>query len=438
MKKYALLLMFILLVNVLFAQLYFPPTTGNTWETVSAQSLNWNTARIDSLYRLLDEKNTKAFIILKDGKIVIEKYFDNFTQDSPWYWASAGKSLAGFLTGMAQDQGVLDINDSVSKYLGAGWSSCNADKEGLITIKNQLTMTTGLDYQVPDLDCTDPSCLKYKADAGSFWYYHNAPYHLVHDVIAAASNKTFQQFTTQNLSVKTGINGLWIDYVFYSKPRAMARFGLLMLNKGVWGADTVLKSKAYYNQMTNTSQPYNQAYGYLWWLNGKSSYKLPASTLTFQGKICPPAPDGLLMALGKNDQKIYVWPDRNIVVIRMGDDADGGELVPITFDTTLWNELNKLMAVEYTGINTEAIAENEITMWPNPAQKELNLTVNNPHQPLTVYLYNHNGQLVFEETYKYQMPCVRINISHFKNGMYTLRVTSSHKTMVKKLAVNND
>jgi hypothetical protein len=190
--------------------------------------------------------------------------------------------------------------------------------------------------------------------------------------------------------------------------------------------------------MTNTSQPYNQAYGYLWWLNGKNSYKLPASTLTFQGKICPPAPDGLLMALGKNDQKIYVWPDRNIVVIRMGDDADGGELVPITFDTTLWNELNKLMAVEYTGINTEAIAENEITMWPNPAQKELNLTVNNPHQPLTVYLYNHNGQLVFEETYKYQMPCVRINISHFKNGMYTLRVTSSHKTMVKKLAVNND
>ena len=437
MKKNALLLMFILFVNVLFAQLYFPPTTGNTWETVSAQSLGWNTQRLDSLHKLLEQKNTKAFIVLKNGRIVIEHYFGSFTQDSAWYWASAGKSLAGFLTGMAQDQGILDINDSVSKYLGAGWSSCNGDKEGLITIKNQLTMTTGLDYQVPDLDCTDPSCLKYKADAGSFWYYYNAPYHLVHDVIAAASNKTFQQFTTQNLSVKTGINGLWIDHVFYSKPRAMARFGLLMLNKGVWGADTVLKSKAYYNQMTNTSQPYNQAYGYLWWLNGKSSYKLPASTLTFQGKICPPAPDGLLMALGKNDQKIYVWPERNIVVIRMGDAANGGELVPITFDTTLWNELNKLMAVEYTGINSVAIAENEINIWPNPAQKELNLTTDNPHQPLTVYLYNNNGQLVFEENFKCQIPHVKINISHFKNGMYTLRVTSSHKTMVKKLAINN-
>jgi hypothetical protein len=299
-------------------------------------------------------------------------------------------------------------------------------------------MTTGLDYQVPDLDCTDPPCLKYKSDAGSFWYYHNAPYHLIQDVITSASNRTLQQYTTQNLSNKTGINGLWINHVFYSKPRSMARFGLLMLNKGIWGTDTILKSNVYYNQMTNTSQTLNPSYGYLWWLNGKGSYKLPGTTFTFSGKLCPPAPDGLLMALGKNDQKIYIWPERNIVVIRMGDAADGGELVPIIFDTILWNELNKLMAVEYTGINDVVMVENEINIWPNPAQKELNLTTSNPHQPLTVCLYNISGQLVFEETYKCQIPQVTINTSNFSKGIYTLRVTSSHKTTIKKLAINND
>lgn len=437
MKKYTLLLSFTLLVNVLFAQLYFPLITGNTWETVSAQSLGWNTARLDSLHDLLERKNTKAFIVLKNGRIVIEDYFGSFTQDSAWYWASAGKSLTGFLTGMAQDQGIVNINDSVSKHLGSGWSSCTPDKEGLITIKHQLSMTTGLDYQVPDLDCTDSSCLKYKADAGSFWYYHNAPYHLIHDVIAAASNKTFQQFTTQNLSVKTGISGLWIDHVFYSKPRSMARFGLLMLNKGIWANDTILKSEVYYNEMTNTSQPHNQAYGYLWWLNGKSSFKLPGTTLTFQGKICPPAPDGLLMALGKNDQKIYVWPERDIVVIRMGEDADGGGLVPIAFDTTLWNELNKLMAVEYTGINNTP-EKNEIIIWPNPAKKELNFTIGTQQQPLSVCLYNINGQLVYEETYKYPMFEGQIDISNLSNGLYTIRITSNHKTMVKKLVINKE
>lgn len=437
MKKYLLLFFIVIGVKCVFAQLYFPPLTGSNWQTVTPQSLNWNTSRIDSLYRLLDEKNTKAFIILKDGKIVIEKYFDDFTQDSAWYWASAGKSLTGFLTGVAQDQGILNINDSVSKYLGAGWSSCDASKEGLITIKHQLSMTTGLDYQVPDLDCSDPSCLKYKADAGSFWYYHNAPYHLIHDVIAAASNKTFQQFTTQSLSNKTGINGLWINHVFYSKPRSMARFGLLMLNKGIWANDTILKSSDYFNQMTNSSQPHNLAYGYLWWLNGKSSYKLPGTTFTFPSKICPPAPDGLLMALGKNDQKIYVWPDRNIVIIRMGEDADGGGLVPITFDTTLWNELNKLMAVEYTSLNEQQILDDEINIWPNPAKNELRFTIGTQQFPLSVCLYNSKGILVHEQTYKYAMPEGEIDISNLGDGIYTIRIVTNNKILVKKLVISN-
>jgi CubicO group peptidase (beta-lactamase class C family) len=435
MKKYVLLLFIIIGVKSLFAQLYFPPLTGNTWQAVTPQSLNWNTARIDSLYRLLDEKNTKAFIILKDGKIVIEKYFDNFTQDSAWYWASAGKSLTGFLTGVAQDQGILNINDSVSKHLGAGWSSCDAAKEGLITIKHQLTMTTGLDYQIPDLDCTDPSCLKCKADAGSFWYYHNAPYHLIHDVIAASSNKTFQQFTSQNLSTKTGINGLWINHVFYSKPRSMARFGLLMLNKGIWANDTILKSNDYFDEMTNSSQPHNLAYGYLWWLNGKSSYKLPGTTFTFSGKICPPAPDGLLMALGKNDQKIYVWPERNIVVIRMGEDADGGGLVPITFDTILWNELNKLFEVEYTSLNKYQ-TNDEIYIWPNPAKNEIRFTIGTQQFPLSICLFNSKGTLVYEQTYKYALPEGEINISNLGDGIYTIRVTSNNKVLVKKFVIN--
>ncbi len=437
MKKYILLLCFAFVVKGLHAQLYFPPITGSSWQTVTPQSLGWNTDRIDSLYRLLNNKNTKAFIILKDGKIAIEQYFDSFTQDSAWYWASAGKSLTAFLTGIAQDQNILSINDSVSKYLGIGWSSCVPDKERLITIKHQLTMTTGLDYQVPDLDCTDSSCLQYKADAGSFWYYHNAPYRLIHDVVAAASNKTFQQFTTQNLSVKTGISGLWIDHIFYSKPRAMARFGLLMLNRGIWANDTILRSNNYYNEMTNTSQNHNQAYGYLWWLNGKSSYKLPGTTFTFPGKICPPAPDGLLMALGKNDQKLYVWPERNIVIIRMGEDADGSGLVPIAFDTTLWNELNKLMEVEYTSLTKYQATDAEIEIWPNPAKKELNFTIGAQQDALILSLFNNKGTLVHEQTYKHTLSQGKIDISHLSDGLYTIRVTSNNKTLVKKLVINN-
>jgi len=53
----------------------------------------------------LDGNNTKAFLVLQDGRLVYEEYFEAFTRDSIWYWASAGKSLTAFLTGMAQQEG---------------------------------------------------------------------------------------------------------------------------------------------------------------------------------------------------------------------------------------------------------------------------------------------------------------------------------------------
>lgn len=94
MKKYFLLLLFAGMIGCISAQsLYFPPLNGNSWDTVSPVSLGWCPDKINVLYDYLEDKNSKAFMVLKDGKIAIEKYFGTFTRDSLWYWASAGKTL---------------------------------------------------------------------------------------------------------------------------------------------------------------------------------------------------------------------------------------------------------------------------------------------------------------------------------------------------------
>ena len=100
--------------------LYFPPLTGSAWDTIYPTTLNCCQDKIDSLYTYLDTNNTKAFILLKDGKIVLEKYFGTQTQNSVWQWASAGKTLTSFLVGMAQQEGHLSITDTSSQYLGQG------------------------------------------------------------------------------------------------------------------------------------------------------------------------------------------------------------------------------------------------------------------------------------------------------------------------------
>src|SRR5437879_3822241 len=148
---------------------YFPPTSG-TWETVTPASLGWNEAAISDLTSYLNTTNTRAFILLKDGKIVLEQYAGTqltssaaFTSSSLWYWASAGKTLTSAVVGIANANGKINLDVKTSDYLGTGWTSLTSAQESKITVRHQLTMTTGLDdYSggaTGDSDCTDPSCL---------------------------------------------------------------------------------------------------------------------------------------------------------------------------------------------------------------------------------------------------------------------------------------
>lgn len=327
---------------------YFPPLTGSEWQTTSMVSLGWNETQLNELYTYLQQKNTKAFIILKNGRMVAEKYFGSFTADSLWYWASAGKTVTALLTGIAQQEGLLSINHATSQYLGAGWTSLPASKEQSITIRNQLTMTTGLDDAVtPDNDCTAPACLVYKADVGTRWAYHNAPYTLLAKVLEKASGTSYNNYFQQKIRDKIGMNGTWIyagyNNVYYSNARSMARFGLLLLNKCKWEQTTILSDTNYFNAQINTSQNLNPSYGYLTWLNGKTNYMLPTVQYVFPGMLTPNAPSDMYAALGKNDQKVYVVPSQKLVVVRMGESAGNVQLAVSSFDNELWGKLKAVI-----------------------------------------------------------------------------------------------
>ena len=322
--------------------IYFPPINSDTWETKTVSEAAWNESELQPLLDFLEEKNTKSFIMLQNGKMVVEAYLNNHTANLPWYWASAGKTLTTTAVGIAQEEGLLNIDDKVSDYLGTGWTSAELEKENLITIKHLLSMNSGLDDSMGN--SVLPEDLHYLADAGTRWAYHN-PYVKLQDVIAAASGDTWNNYFNTKLRDKLGMNGLYAladDFnVYWSNARSMARFGLMISANGKW-EDTQIISEEYVSEATNTSQDINEAYGYLWWLNGKSSFHLPQSQIEFPGTLIPNAPDDMFAALGKNDQKIYVVPSENLVIIRMGENAADGDFAVSTFDDDLWE---KIMAV---------------------------------------------------------------------------------------------
>lgn len=323
--------------------MYFPPIGTNVWETKTIGSLGWNTAAVQPLKDFLITKNTKSFMILINGKIVIEEYFNGHTATENWYWASAGKTLTAAITGIAQQEGLININNRVSQYLGANWTSAPPAKENMITCKHLLTMTSGLE-DIANGDAVDPASLTYTADAGTRWAYHNV-YVKLQDVVAQASRQSWSNYFNAKLKNPIGMDGAWItsgnNIVYYSSTRAMARFGLLALNKGNWNGTQIINTN-YCNEATNTSQNINLSYGYLWWLNGKSSYRLPQTQTQINGSLIATAPADMYCALGKNDQKIYVIPSKNMVVIRMGEAADSANLALSGFDEELWTKIKAL------------------------------------------------------------------------------------------------
>lgn len=326
--------------------MYFPPIGTDTWETKTAASLNWDETAIQPLLDYLELKHSRSFMVLVNGRIVIEEYFNGHTATTPWYWASAGKTLTAAVSGIAQQDGYLDINNKVSDYLGTGWTSEALAKENLITCRHLLTMSSGLDDALGD-DVSSAN-LQYKADAGTRWAYHNV-YVKMQDVVAAATGQTWNNYFNTSLKNKIGMTGTWLTSgdgddlnVYWSTTRTMARFGLLALNKGNWDGAQIV-NESYFNDMTTTSQNINKAYGYLWWLNGKDSYHLPQTQVQFNGSLVPSAPADMYMALGKNDQKIYVIPSKKMVIVRMGEAADEVNWALSGFDEALWQKINAVI-----------------------------------------------------------------------------------------------
>jgi CubicO group peptidase (beta-lactamase class C family) len=278
--------------------------------------------------------------------------------------------------------------------------------------------------------------LQYLADAGTRWAYHNAPYTLLENVLENATGTSINSYTYNKLMAPTGIAGLWamIDYdnVFFSRARSMARFGILIQGRGIWNGDTLLHDTSYYHAMLNTSQPLNNSYGYLWWLNGKASYMLPGLQFVFPGSWAPHAPADMFSALGKNGQILSISPSRGIVVVRMGNAPTGpGSEVPYMLCDKIWEKLIAAMC-QPSGIAEQS--EIQLSIFPQPGKDFISVEVSTPMN--FIEIADISGRVVSSEVV--QGTKKRLNIAAIATGAYFVRVhlltgpVISRKILVQK------
>lgn len=288
-------------------------------------------------------QKSSAFLILIDGKIVVEEYWDaaatgnrlsnarylrmktGQTEDGKPIEdvASVQKSVVAVLLGIAIQKGKLKIDEPVTKYLGKGWSKATPAQESKITIRHLITMTSGL-----------TNLLKFSKPAGTTWKYNTNAYSQTVKVIEKATQMSRQKLTKEWLTEPLGMSdSKWTQrggivtankFGFSSTARDLAKFGWLVANQGNWNGKSIYKQDPYFKAMLLPSQDLNKSYGYLWWLNrGKRSNKA--------------APSDLVSGLGALGRKLYVSSKQELVIIRLGNQPE------LAFDKKIWQALQKII-----------------------------------------------------------------------------------------------
>ena len=332
-------------------ELYFPPVDV-PWETVDPAEAGWDAESLDAALAVARERSSTGVVILHRGRILAERHW---TLDSPSRGhvngshgrnaaghavedvASVQKSVVAVLVGLAQERGLLTLDDPVTDHAGR-WTEATEEQERAVTMRHLMAMTTGL-----------TPALEYDVPPGAKWLYNTPAYHHLLRIVAAAAGLDRNAVTREWLTGRLGMgDSRWeprpwansaIATGFATTARDLARFGLLILAGGTWDGETVIEDPEYLAEMLRPSQARNPAYGLLWWTNGQaSSMSWAVPPVTTAGTLIPAAPDDLVAAQGARDRKLYVVPSLDLVVSRLGDNGsrDGS-----SFNDAFWERLTE-------------------------------------------------------------------------------------------------
>ncbi len=282
---------------------------------------------------------TEGLLIVKDNYIVLEAYLNGFSPDDLHESYSIAKSFTSCLVGIAIDKGYIESEDTPVCHYFTRWADLDdSDLRREVTVKNLLTMTSGLNWNehdyYNDTSHNDAFIMYQTADnyieyvlnkqcvnkPGTKFNYSSGDTMLLSGVLKEATNQDVEQFAVENLFNKIGIkNYYWhrdkegnliTAWGLGLTLREYAKFGILYLNRGNWNGEQVV-SEEWVKKSTNPPYQWLNWYGYSFWLipvfNDYAQYNIPSDTY---------------FAWGIHTQQIFIIPDYNLVVVRLGNDND--------------------------------------------------------------------------------------------------------------------
>lgn len=284
----------------------------------------------ESLEAFLESSGTTAFLIVHDDEVLYERYFDGYDERSVQTSFSMAKSFASALVGIAIDEGhIKSVDEPITNYLP---ELLERDKRfESITIRHLLTMSSGIKYEeggdLPWSEEADDTKTYYatnlrelaldseiEGEPGEYFEYNNYNPLLVGLILERATGMSVSRYLQEKLWKPMGMeaDGSWsldstqsgfekMESGVNARARDFARFGMLFAWEGNWDGNQLI-SRGWIDESTrvDTSTDPSRDYQYFWWVN---------------------TPDGEtshFSARGKYGQYIYVAPEKDLVIVRLG------------------------------------------------------------------------------------------------------------------------
>lgn len=272
-----------------------------------------------------------ALLVMVDGQTVLEDYPNGGSPTRAHELASGTKSFSGVMAVAAQQDGLLSLDEPVSKTLGE-WQ--NDPLRAQITLRQLLNLTSGIPGGGLGRPPTYQEAIQTRAAAppGTRFSYGPIPFQIFGEVMRRKLKGDPLEYLTRRIFEPIGL-----EYAQWRRgadgnphlpsgasltARNWARFGELVRQGGLWQGTRLLDA-ALLDQCFAPSQV-NPIYGLTWWL-GRPISPAQRSAIGPVGQgidalaSTPGLPDDLAIAAGAGDQRLYISRKLRLVVVRQAE-----------------------------------------------------------------------------------------------------------------------
>lgn len=298
---------------------------------ISLASLSIQTVPCETLIEYSSERDGVSLIVLQGGEIVCEDYPDNHRPDEGWSLASGTKSFTGIMAAAAVQDGLMRLDERASLTL-TEWQGDRGLSQ--ITIADLLSLSSGIEVS-NTRNLTYQNAVN-RAEAvhepGEVFAYGPAPFQIFGEILVrklegAGHDEDPRDYLQRRVLDHLGVEPTnWRDRVggmahlpsgAAFTARDWALFGQFVLQGGEWDGEQLVDPDALASLFEGTEA--NSAYGISWWLPHRFADGVSPTGGAFRtGWSYNPVEDWpeVWMAAGAGDQKLYVIPSLELVIVR--------------------------------------------------------------------------------------------------------------------------